>query len=65
MIQSIATATEEQSVVAGEMAQDISKIEQSSQSSLQDTQVAALSAQQLNKQAEQLAQLVRKFRLRT
>ncbi|MCO7190278.1 MULTISPECIES: methyl-accepting chemotaxis protein [unclassified Pseudoalteromonas] len=65
MIQSIATATEEQSVVAGEMARDISKIEQSSQSSLQDTQVAALSAQELNKQAEQLAQLVRKFRLRT
>ncbi|KAF7783725.1 methyl-accepting chemotaxis protein [Pseudoalteromonas rubra] len=64
MIQAIATATEEQSVVASEMAQDISNIEQSSQSSLQDTQVAALSAQELNKQAEQLAQLVRKFRLR-
>ncbi|ALU44676.1 methyl-accepting chemotaxis protein [Pseudoalteromonas rubra] len=65
MIQAIATATEEQSVVASEMAQDITNIEQSSQSSLQDTQVAALSAQELNKQAEQLAQLVRKFRLRS
>ncbi|MCG7536448.1 HAMP domain-containing methyl-accepting chemotaxis protein [Pseudoalteromonas sp. OOF1S-7] len=65
MIQSIATATEEQSVVAGEMARDISKIEQSSQHSLQDTQVAALSAQGLNQQAEELACLVSKFRLRT
>ncbi|TMP30344.1 methyl-accepting chemotaxis protein [Pseudoalteromonas rubra] len=65
MIQSIATATEEQSVVAGEMARDISNIEQSSQHSLQDTQVAALSAQGLNQQAEELAQLVSRFKLRT
>ncbi|OCQ20958.1 chemotaxis protein [Pseudoalteromonas luteoviolacea] len=64
MIQSIATATEEQSVVASEMARDISQIEQSSQSSLQDTQVAAHSAQELNKQAEELAALVSRFRLR-
>ena len=32
MIQAIATATEQQSVVASEMAKDISSIEQSSQS---------------------------------
>lgn len=64
MIQSIATATEEQSVVASEMAKDVSLIEQSSQSSLRDTQVAAHSANSLNSQAEQLAQLVAKFKLR-
>ncbi|RJE77492.1 chemotaxis protein [Pseudoalteromonas sp. MSK9-3] len=64
MIQSIATATEEQSVVASEMAKDISNIEQSSQSSLQDTQVAAHSAQGLNEQAARLAELVQRFKLR-
>ncbi|CCQ10168.1 methyl-accepting chemotaxis sensory transducer [Pseudoalteromonas luteoviolacea B = ATCC 29581] len=64
MIQAIATATEQQSVVASEMAKDISSIEQSSQSSLQDTQVAAHSAQSLNDQAEHLGQLVAQFKLR-
>ncbi|MCQ8878042.1 methyl-accepting chemotaxis protein [Pseudoalteromonas shioyasakiensis] len=64
MIQSIATATEEQSVVACEMAKDVSDIEQSSQGSLRDTQIAAHSANTLNNQAEQLAQLVTKFKLR-
>ena len=64
MIQSIATATEEQSVVACEMAKDISGIEQSSQGSLRDTQIAAQSANTLHNQAEQLAQLVTKFKLR-
>lgn len=64
MIQSIATATEEQSVVANEMARDITNIEQSSQSSLQDTQVAAHSAQYLNEQASRLEELVQRFKLR-
>lgn len=65
MIQSIATATEEQSVVASEMARDVSHIEESSRSSLQDTQVAAHSSEELREQATALAQLVQKFTLRS
>lgn len=65
MIQSIATATEEQSVVASEMARDVSHIEESSRSSLQDTQIAAHSGEELSEQATALAQLVQKFTLRT
>ncbi|GEK10710.1 methyl-accepting chemotaxis protein [Pseudoalteromonas peptidolytica] len=65
MIQSIATATEEQSVVASEMARDVSHIEESSRNSLQDTQVAARSGEALSTQATTLAQLVQKFNLRT
>ncbi|NUZ11188.1 methyl-accepting chemotaxis protein [Pseudoalteromonas sp. McH1-7] len=64
MIQSIATATEQQSVVASEMAKDIAHIEQSSQSSLNDTQVAAHSAKELNQQAKALSELVQRFKLK-
>ena len=64
MIGSIATTTEEQSVVANEMAKDISVIEQSSRSSLSATQVASRSAKELNNEAQRLGQMMAEFTLR-
>ncbi|KJY97960.1 HAMP domain-containing methyl-accepting chemotaxis protein [Pseudoalteromonas ruthenica] len=64
MIQSIATATEEQSVVAAEMAKDVSDIERASQASLNDTQGALEIAKQLNSQAGELSESVQRFKLR-
>ncbi|WP_102796871.1 methyl-accepting chemotaxis protein [Bowmanella denitrificans] len=63
MVQSIATATEEQSAVAQEMARDIAKIDDYSKQSLQDTQGAAQSAKDLMGKSQNLTESIARFKL--
>ncbi|AOT10664.1 methyl-accepting chemotaxis protein [Pseudoalteromonas luteoviolacea] len=64
MVQSIATATEEQSVVSREMALEVVKIEESSKSTFDDTQLASVEANKLAEQAQALSSSVGQFKLR-
>ncbi|TLX46695.1 methyl-accepting chemotaxis protein [Pseudoalteromonas phenolica] len=63
MIQSIATATEEQTVVAADMAKEITKIDEASRKSLQDTKSAEGAAGKLAGESKELVKLLEKFRL--
>ncbi|KZN60219.1 hypothetical protein N473_24885 [Pseudoalteromonas luteoviolacea CPMOR-1] len=64
MVQSIATATEEQSVVSREMALEVVKIEESSKSTYDDTQLASVEANKLAEQAHALSSSIGQFKVR-
>jgi len=64
MIQSIATAAEEQSAAAEQIARNVESISSVSQQSTQGAQQAAAAASQLSQKSEQLQGLVSQFTLR-
>lgn len=63
MIQSIATATDEQTSVATNMSHEIVKIDESSKLSLNDSQEAENIADRLTEQATQLNKLIAQFKV--
>jgi methyl-accepting chemotaxis protein len=64
VIHSIATATEEQAVVAGEMASNIIGISDGANSSLANSKKTAESTTAVQQQAEELLTIVGDFKLR-
>lgn len=63
MIQSIATATEEQATVAVDMSKEIAKVDDASKQSLRDTQNAEQAAEKLKMQSTELVSLLQRFKL--
>lgn len=64
MIQSIATATEEQAAVATDMSKEIAKVDDASKQSLTDTQNAEEVASKLKQQSKEMVSLLERFKLK-